>query len=319
MGAVAAIAAVVGTVATVASTAYGMSQKAGASGGASRGMLKDGDVQKLNLGTANQGLEQYLEQASDVPRLQTFLDQLNKGSNESWQKSLQSLDPNILSSVAQLGRTTLSQLQGQIPQDVQDEIGRDSAFNALQGGYAGTGMARNLTSRDLGLSSLDMQKQGAGNLGTLFNSLGALNPSNANLASILFSPQQLLQRQDNQTQYNTDLKNQMAFYNAGAAAQTFGSNANQGNALTGIGSSISGLLGNKSVQSGIKGLFGGSGSSGVDPDPDPVTTSPSLSGGGGAGGGGSTAFVDPDPDPTAAEVAASYTPSTMDQYSSMFG
>lgn len=319
MGAVAAIAAVVGTVATVASTAYGMSQKAGASGGGgSAPQIKDSDVQKLNLGSANQGLEQYLEQASDVPRLQTFLDQLNSGSNASWQKTLQATDPGILQSVAQLGRTTLAQLQGQVPQDVQDEIGRDSAFSALQGGYAGTGMARNLTSRDLGLSSLDMQKQGAGNLGTLFNSLGALNPSNANLASILFSPQQLLQRQDNQTQYNTDLKNQMGFFNAGAAAQTFGSNANQGNALTGIGSSISGLLGNKSVQSGIKGLFGGSGTTATgDPDPDPVTTSASLSGGAGAGGGGSSVGVDPDPD--SAYFANNYTPSTMDQYSSMFG
>ena len=52
------------------------------------------------------------------------------------------------------------QLTGAIPEDVQAEVMRISAENSIQSGL-GTGQAaRNITTRDLGLTSLDIQKQG---------------------------------------------------------------------------------------------------------------------------------------------------------------
>ncbi len=61
-------------------------------------------------------------------------------------------------------------LEGEIPQDVQDAVQRSSAYQALQGGYAGSPMAGALTARDLGLTSLDLQKTGANMLGQGLNS-----------------------------------------------------------------------------------------------------------------------------------------------------
>jgi hypothetical protein len=61
-------------------------------------------------------------------------------------------------------------LSGDLPQDVKEQIERSDAFQALSGGYAGSGMAHSLTARDLGLTSLDLMKQGASMLGQGGNS-----------------------------------------------------------------------------------------------------------------------------------------------------
>jgi hypothetical protein len=55
---------------------------------------------------------------------------------------------------------TLSELRGEIPQDVQDEVYRSSAFKSLMGGFGGTGMGKALAARDFGLTSLNMTQLG---------------------------------------------------------------------------------------------------------------------------------------------------------------
>lgn len=57
-------------------------------------------------------------------------------------------------------RNTQSLLRGEIPQDVQDSIKRSSAYRSLQGGFAGSGMSKALTSRDFGRTSLDLIEAG---------------------------------------------------------------------------------------------------------------------------------------------------------------
>src|SRR5205814_874219 len=52
-------------------------------------------------------------------------------------------------------------IHGEIPQDVQDQVQRSSAYQALRGGYMGSGMSNALTARDLGLTSLGLQERGA--------------------------------------------------------------------------------------------------------------------------------------------------------------
>jgi len=53
------------------------------------------------------------------------------------------------------------ELAGEIPKDVQEAVQRSSAFQSLMGGTAGSGMAKALTARDLGLTSLDLTQRGA--------------------------------------------------------------------------------------------------------------------------------------------------------------
>jgi len=68
--------------------------------------------------------------------------------------------PGYTSQVAQGSKNTLSLLRGEIPQDVQDRIRRNSAFQSLSSGFGGSGMAKALTARDLGLTSLDLMDRG---------------------------------------------------------------------------------------------------------------------------------------------------------------
>lgn len=51
-------------------------------------------------------------------------------------------------------------LAGLIPADVQAAIQNNAAARSVGGGYGGSGLAGNLVARDLGLTSLDLQKQG---------------------------------------------------------------------------------------------------------------------------------------------------------------
>lgn len=60
----------------------------------------------------------------------------------------------------QLSENFLSLAKGEIPTDIQDSVLRGSASRAYRGGFAGSGMASNLSARDLGLTSLQLQGQG---------------------------------------------------------------------------------------------------------------------------------------------------------------
>jgi len=92
-----------------------------------------------------------------------------------------------------------SELAGQIPEDVQNQIFASTASRAAAGGFAGTGQANALTARDLGTTSLALQQQGM-NSANSWASLAknyAVGPQ-ANVASMFVSPQQ---------QYQSDYQN----------------------------------------------------------------------------------------------------------------
>lgn len=63
-------------------------------------------------------------------------------------------------------------MSGQLPQDVADQIRRSAAERSVQGGYGGTQLARNLTLRDIGVTSLQTLETGA-KLGLAATELGS--------------------------------------------------------------------------------------------------------------------------------------------------
>lgn len=84
----------------------------------------------------------------------------NVSNSADLDRMLNSIIPGYTDMQAQGTKNTLSELRGEIPMDVQDKIRRDSAFQSLIGGYAGSGMSRALTARDLGRTSLDLTQMG---------------------------------------------------------------------------------------------------------------------------------------------------------------
>lgn len=85
---------------------------------------------------------------------------------------------------------TRSQLAGEIPDDVQQQLLRSGASKAFGSGTAGSVFARNATLRDFGMNSMQQQAMGMQN----FERLNALSPRAPlfDLSSMLFTPQQRL-------------------------------------------------------------------------------------------------------------------------------
>lgn len=88
----------------------------------------------------------------------------------------------------QLQRTqnAMSLLRGELPPDLASQIQRNTASKALTGGYAGTQAARNLTARDLGRTSMDLQQAGAQQFSNIIGTT-PLSP----LANYEFTPQMI--------------------------------------------------------------------------------------------------------------------------------
>jgi len=51
-------------------------------------------------------------------------------------------------------------MSGKVPEDVSNAVRTQSASRAMAGGFGGTGMGRNLSARDLGMTSLDVMSKG---------------------------------------------------------------------------------------------------------------------------------------------------------------
>lgn len=102
-----------------------------------------------------------------------------------------------------------SQLAGEVPKDVMAQVQRRAAAQSLLGGYGGgSGIGRNLSARDFGLTSLGLQQQGLAN----FSSLASLAPRTQafDVSSLFFTPQQRLQAAftDREQQFQRNLLNE---------------------------------------------------------------------------------------------------------------
>lgn len=93
-----------------------------------------------------------------LQRLLTFAGNADEGNQENWKAAIRRIIPNFDKIIANVEDQAL----GKIPKDVQNVISGNAAARALGGGYAGSGVHRNLVARDLGLTSLDLMERGMG-------------------------------------------------------------------------------------------------------------------------------------------------------------
>jgi hypothetical protein len=107
------------------------------------------------------------------------------------------LEPNaLLKEVEAFSRELLT---GELPQDVADQIKRNTAEASVQGGLSGQ-ISRNLTARDIGQTSLDLKKQGAA-LGTGVSEL-QIREAEQRLRKDVFNREQSLRV----SQHNEDIR-----------------------------------------------------------------------------------------------------------------
>lgn len=246
------VGAIIGGVGSLLSAGIGAAGQAGLFGGGGGGIKPtDPKFKMASLPAPTTGLADYISQGPSIPGAQATATAADTASNQAYQQMLLSVDPNLINQTKTISNLANQYLQGIIPQDVQDQIQRATAQQAMTGGYGATsGMGRNLTTRDLGLTSLQLQQTGIGMAQTAGSMAQVLNPSFTPVSSLLMAPSALLQRQDQLAYYNTDV------YNQGRAIKAGGQYASQAPTGSNVGGAIS---------SGINQFFGSSGTTGKSP------------------------------------------------------
>jgi hypothetical protein len=260
------VGAIIGAVGSVAAAGIGAASKGGLFGGGGGGSSmpkpKPVKLQGVTLPDYMSSLSDYAGQSSIIPSMAETASMADNLSNKAYQQALGRIYPGLSSQISQISNLAGSYLSGIIPQDVQDQIQRATAQQAISGGYGATsGMGRNLTARDLGLASTSLQEMGTKMFGIGANAARALNPSFTPVSSLLMTPAQLLARQDQAAYYNTDVKNQQEIINSGNQMALQGYKAAQGgSAMSGLGGGISSITSALSKLFGSGGLkFGGGG------------------------------------------------------------
>lgn len=177
---------------------------------------------------------------------------VNEGAQERLLRSLQAAVPGFENLVGQTSANIQANLAGQIPEDVQRAIQRAGASRAVAGGVAGSQFGRNLTARDLGLTSLQLMNQGVQQSNQfLANARQNLTAPQFDVSNMFVSPAQQLQvaAQNRANQYNAEwLQRQLS------AAQSWQTIVGQG--LNQFGQSL-GSMGS------LPGMGGGTPSSGA--------------------------------------------------------
>lgn len=93
--------------------------------------------------------------------------------------------------------------RGELPDDVLNEVYRRSASQAYAGGFGGSGLGRNLTARDLGLTSLDLMSKGQNSAQQWLSTAAA---PQMDVTSMFISPMQRIgvRTAERDTQFNRD-------------------------------------------------------------------------------------------------------------------
>jgi hypothetical protein len=108
--------------------------------------------------------EFYLGPAPELKGLNIDWQEMGKRAMEAnapYREQFQAMTPGLEAGIKANLATAQQQIAGQLPRDVAQQIARSSAAAGLRGGYGAGGMGRNLTARDFGLSSLQLQQSGA--------------------------------------------------------------------------------------------------------------------------------------------------------------
>lgn len=198
---------------------------------------------------------------SVLPSATKLTGQANAANVANAQAMYRSIIPDYDRLVAQASGLISDQLAGKL---FGDEVSRslsESAAKAVGGGFAGSGMWRNLTARDLGRTTYQVTQQGLTNAMNWLQTQRTMMPQPLSVQSMFLSPAERVQWgiQQNQLEYESLLRQKLGQASPGVDA--FWSNALQktGGQLMGMGGMMGGSGG------GMLGGFGGGGGGGGGP------------------------------------------------------
>lgn len=182
---------------------------------------------------------------ANLNAIQGLASGVNKFTQSELLSALKSVIPNLDQINAQASQNISDQLAGKLPQDVVKAIERSTAAQNQAAGVSGSQFGRNLTSRDLGLNSLQLMQQGFANATNWLSNVRAnqVGPQ-FDVSSMFITPSQQIQvtAANNEGQMKSQfLKNQLEA--AQATRTIFGEGLNQFGQSLGSMGSLGGLGG----------------------------------------------------------------------------
>lgn len=142
-------------------------------------------IEKLSLGDEQQqAIKDNIAAAPEASKLANLtMDQI--------MSMLSRVDPGFQGKADKISSNIDDMLAGKIPQDVTEAVQRSSATQSLTGGYSGSEMGRNLTARDLGLTSLDLTGKGLSQAESWLGSVERLlSPAMSTFTGMFVTPMQ---------------------------------------------------------------------------------------------------------------------------------
>lgn len=142
----------------------------------------------------NAGAEQLAAISGNLdalPGAEALSTRVNAFNQAELEKLLAVALPGFQNIRNKIGQNINSLVSGEIPVDVSESIHRNAAVKSLYGGFGGTGAARNLTARDLGLTSLSLTDKGLDSASRWLSS-SAVAPR-FDVSSMFISPQTRIQ------------------------------------------------------------------------------------------------------------------------------
>lgn len=173
-----------------------------AAGAAGAGISTLGNLMKKKLNaptyvpisTAEEAQRATAANLSVLGQAEELASKVNVGAQERLLQSLQAAIPGYESMVGQTAANIQANLEGRVPEDVQRALARAGAARGVSGGFSGTQFGRNLTARDLGLTSLQMMNQGVQQSNQfLANARQNLTAPQFDVSNMFISPAQQLQ------------------------------------------------------------------------------------------------------------------------------
>lgn len=128
---------------------------------------------------------------ANLPGVMEFAGKINTFNQSEVSKMLEQVLPGIGGGLKSAAANAAALARGEIPSDVQTAVVNSAAARSLRGGYGGTGMSRNLVSRDLGLTSLAATEAGQTRLQALGGFARAAFPV-FDFSTAFFNPAQML-------------------------------------------------------------------------------------------------------------------------------
>lgn len=147
---------------------------------------------------------------ANLPGAEDVTSKINAFSQGQLEAEWAKILPDYKAMVSSAAGTLRDQIAGKIPAADIAALMTSDAGKALYGGYGGSGMARNLSARDLGLSEYQVTQQGIQGLQSLMATLkGTMIAPQASVTNMLLDAGTVLsnQTQQREFQWQADLTN----------------------------------------------------------------------------------------------------------------